>query len=270
MVGDGDGLPLDHLVRREILQRERAAAQVHVVDDALGELAAVEDGRSVAREPLERVAELRNREALPCLEGAAGVAVHDVALGRVPEQRVEDPVQVSLQRRELEALARQRDGRGDELGPVQPAPAPVRALEAEGRAGHGDGGRAGPEHLLRVAVEVDRELEQVVGRCRGARHRDEEVEHRRQPARRLVHEHEAAAAGSRERALAHPRDERRRHTGVDGAAAGAEDAGTRLRGQGLARCDRTVHLSFTFYGNPAPKRDNLKSRSSSDDMKARK
>ena len=37
----------------------------------------------------------------------------------------------------------------------------VRRLEPERRAGHGDRGRARVEHLLRVAVEVDGELEQL-------------------------------------------------------------------------------------------------------------
>ena len=230
---------------------------------------AIENRRAVAREPVERVAEIRDREPVAQPVRPPAAAVHRVALRRVAQQPIENRVQVPLHRRQLEAVARERRRRRDELRPRHPPPAAMRVLEAERRPGHRHRRRARPEQLLRVAVEVDRQLEQLGGRVRRLRHRHEEVEHRRLRALRLVDEHEAAAARAGQRALAHPRDERGRHARVHGAAARPEHPGARLRGQRMTRCDRSFHFSFIFDGNPAPNPANLKFRCTSDDMKSR-
>ena len=228
-------LALDDRILRQILEREGAAASAHVVDDLPGETAGVEGPGPLPRETVERVRELRNREPLAFDVRAPVVAVHRVTLRRMAQEGIEDPVQIGLRRAEPEAFPGERGRRGDELRPLEPPPAPVSRLEAESQARHG-------------------ELEQLGRRGRRPRNRDERVEHRGRGRLPLVHEHEPAAPGTGERALANPGHERRRDAGVHRAPAGTQDAGACLRGQRMAGCDRTVHLSFTFERNPGIER----------------
>ena len=65
---------------------------------------------------------------------------------------------------------------------MEAAPNAVRHREAERRSRNRNGSGARPEQLLRVAVEVDRQLEQLDPRRR-PRNRNEEVEHDRPPRR---------------------------------------------------------------------------------------
>ena len=147
-------------------------------------------------------------------------------------------MQVPLHRGQLEAVPRERRGRRDELRPRHPSEAAMRVLEAERRAGHRDRRRARPEQLLRVAVEVDGQLEQLAPGSQPRGHRHEEVEDASSfRALRLVHEHESAPARACQRALAYPGDERGRHAGIDGAPTCLQHAGARLRGQRVAGCD---------------------------------
>ena len=177
-----------------------------MLDDTAGQRAAIEDVRAALGDPLERVGEVRQHEPLARMQRPVliGTAVHRVPLRRVAEQPVEDPVQVALRRRQLDALAGEARRRGDEVGPRHRPEPPVRRLQAERRARDGDRGRAGLEDLLRVPVEVDLEPQQLAGLGRRRRNRDEEVEQSRRSVATLVDEHEAAAAGPRQRALAHP------------------------------------------------------------------
>ena len=198
-----------------------------MLDHRPRKLAAVQRLRSIRTDPLERLAELRNREPLACEKRPA--AVHRVALRRVPQQSVEDPMQVRLRGRQLETLPREPYGRRGELRPRHRPPAAVRRLEAECRPGHRDGGRARPEVLLRVAVEVDDQLQQLAGGVRGSRNGDEEIEQPRLSVPRVVDEHEAAPARARQRALAHPRRERGRNARIDGVSACRQYLRARLR-----------------------------------------
>ena len=94
------------------------------------------------------------------------------------------------------------------------------------------------EDLDRVA-EVDHDRVQRRARRR-ARTRpgrlDHEVEQHRLAARRR-HQHVAAGAEPGQQRLGHERRHQRRQRGVDGVAAGAQDVGAGLSGQGVAGRD---------------------------------
>ena len=117
---------------------------------------------------------------------------------------------------------------------------------AVGRAhGHRARGRADVEDLGRVA---ERHVDVVHGPALvrlepppGDVH--EEVEQARAAVVSAVDEHEPAATRPRERALGHPRRERRRNARVDGVAALGEHARARVGGQRVAGGDRTPHRS---------------------------
>ena len=232
---DAHRFALDHFVRLEIVQRERSTAFVHVLDDAL---ARDRPYRELTRLPRairsNVVAELRDPEALALPIRTPVVAVHRVALGRMAQQPVEDLVQIPLRRRQLEAFARQRSRRRNELRPRHPPPPGMRLPRPERGAWHRDRRRTRPEELLRIAVEIDRQLQER------ARRRPPAAPSRRSRARpssrrSLVHEHEPAAARARQRALAHPRRERSRDTSINSRAACSQYPCSRLGGQRMAR-----------------------------------
>src|SRR5436305_13290714 len=93
------------------------------------EIAVVERVDALVREQLERRRELGER---------ARVAVHRVALRRVAQQWIEYVEQVLRDRRQLEALAGEIDGRRKERGPRDPAPTRMRNGQSERSAGNGN------------------------------------------------------------------------------------------------------------------------------------
>ena len=101
------GLAPDHLVRGQVGDRQAAAAFFDRARDLLCELAAVERRRALRGDPLERAGEIREAEEVARLQaGAVGPAVEAASLGGVPEDQVEDRVQVRLRPCELDALPR--------------------------------------------------------------------------------------------------------------------------------------------------------------------
>src|SRR4029077_6839338 len=208
--------------------------------NTLPELAVVEAVGSLGRQLLDRVRQLRHDEALTRSERATRPE-QGVALGCRPEERIEDPVQVGLLLVEDDPLAGQPSGRREELPPWNAAEALVRLPEPEHGSRHGDGRAAGVEELTRVVVEVHRQLDQLGRVGRFPRESDEEVEQMRTRLTGQVHEQEAAAAGAGERALADPGHRGGGDARVDGAAARAQNVGSRLGGERMTGSSRTFH-----------------------------
>ena len=148
--------------------------------------------------------------------------VQRVALGRVPQQRVEDPVQERLHLVEDDALARESRGGSDQLRPRHRAPPGMSLPQAERGPRHGHGHRACVEDLLRIAV-VDDEPDELVRRGGALRHGHEEIEQPRASLCGTMDEQEPAAARTGERALADPGDGRGRDARVDGVSARAQN-----------------------------------------------
>ena len=98
---DGERLALDHLVAGEIGERDR-----NVGGDSLRKLAAVEVVGALGRDLLQGVGQLRHGEPL-ALDERAARPVERVALGRIPQQWVEDAVQKRLDLVENHTLARE-------------------------------------------------------------------------------------------------------------------------------------------------------------------
>src|SRR5207237_1332888 len=101
----------------------------------------------LAPQPCERVRELRNREPLPGAEGAAR-PVERVAVRRVAEQRIEDPVEIGLRLVEDDAVAREPHRRREQLRPRHGSPAAMSFPEPERDTRHCDRRRPGKEDLL--------------------------------------------------------------------------------------------------------------------------
>jgi len=169
-------------------------------------------------------------------------------------------VQVRLRPRQLDAGPRELDRRLQQLPPGQAAVRPVHGLEAERGAGHRARRLADPEHLRRLAVAAEADVDRVhlrAARPRQAepRSRDEEVGDARRAAVRGQDERKPAGPRARERALGDPAGERGRDTGVDRVAAFLERPGTCGRGQRVARRNGPLHLCLIavdvpLYGQP--------------------
>ena len=229
----------DDAVGVQVGGRDHPARLPQVRDDRPPELAVVERPRAAGGDPLERVAEVGKAEPVAC----PALRVHAAALGRVPEDDVEDRVQVRLLTRQLEAVVSELDRRRDEPRPGQRSEGPMGFLEARSVPRDGARGRADVEDLRRLAVEVDVDRFHLGGPARPPEPRrgDEEVQQPRRPVARAVDEHEAAPARARQRALDHPGGEAGRDAGVDRVPALGEHGGADLGGQRVPGGDRPAH-----------------------------
>src|SRR5206468_3685963 len=176
----------------------------------------------------------------------AVLRVERSALLGVPQDHVEDRMQVGLRPGQLDAAAGELDRRLQQHGPRERAVRAVGGLEAGCRARDGAGGDADAEDLVVLGAAAEADVDGLHLAAAGTaasepRNGDEEVE---QPGRAVtgaMDEHEAAGAGAGQRALRDPRGERRGDAGVDGVAALGEDARARLRRQRVAARDRSAH-----------------------------
>src|SRR5206468_8989215 len=141
------GTTADDAVLVEVALREAAAACSDVLDDPGAELAGVELLRTVLREQLERVGEVALHERVADLERPIVLLVHRARLGGVPQDQVEDAVQVRLAVVELDAVACRLDRRREQVTPRQAAERAVRGLQAKRGAGDRAGGGADVEAL---------------------------------------------------------------------------------------------------------------------------
>src|SRR5262249_48793874 len=138
----------DDAVLAQVALREGAAARADVLDDLLAELARVELLCAVQREQLERGGEIVLDERVANEEPAAAVLVDRARLGGMPQDQVEDAVQVRLPVVELHAAACELDGGLEEVAPRQPAEHLVRRLEPERRSRNRTGGGADVERCV--------------------------------------------------------------------------------------------------------------------------
>ena len=184
------------------------------------------------------IADALERRARVSGANAGGIAVDATPTVVALEDPGEDRVQEHALLVPLEALARDRDGRLDELSPLARRESTMDRLEPGQQAGHGDGALADVEHLRPRVAEVDDELLHLAEARR--RHTEEAVEHGRRAAR-LVHEREPAAGRAGERPLGHERGERRGEERVHRVPALAQDSRARLGRQRMTGCDRPSH-----------------------------
>jgi hypothetical protein len=90
-VGDRHRPPADHAIRLEITARDRAAVLLHVRGDRRAELTVVERIRPLGSKHRERAREIGRDEPVARHEPRA-LSVHGSALGRMPQDRVEEHV----------------------------------------------------------------------------------------------------------------------------------------------------------------------------------
>ena len=214
-----------------------------VLDDRVAELAPVELTRAALREALERVREVAHDDLLARGDPSV-LPVDRPALGRVPQDEVEDRMQVGLRSRQLDAVPGERDRRLDQAPPGQRRVALVRRLEARHGTWHGAGPGPDEEDLRRRPVEVDVDrlhvrLDRPAGALPGQR--DEEVEQAIRLVAGPVHEQEPARRRPRERALGDPGGEGGGEARVDGVAALGKDFGAGLGRQRVPGSDRASH-----------------------------
>jgi len=192
----------------------------------------------------KRPGKVRHHDPLAGNEALSSRPVNGATFLGVPEDDVDDRVQVCLRPVQLDALAGRLDRRLEERLPGALPEDAVCRLEPDRRTRHGTRGRADAEDLRCVAVELDVDLFHL-GRLAGAqaasRKLHEEVQQPVGSVARAVDEHEAAAARTGERALGHPRHRGRRDARIDGVPAFPENLGARFRGQRMARCNRATH-----------------------------
>ncbi len=168
---------------------------------------------------------------------AAGVVevAAEVVAAREPLEAVQEAEQT---RRDRKAVLGELDGRREEIRPRQAAVLAMRELEHAQRARHADGETADADVRERLWPPVRAE-EHVGRRGRGSRLAPFV---RRDGAgvaviRCGIDEHERAAADTRGLRLDERQDELHCDRGVDGAAAGAQDAPARFRRVRIRRHD---------------------------------
>src|SRR5205807_726780 len=93
-------------------------------------------------------------ERVPRTEPIPVTLVDRTSLGRMPEDHVEDRMQVRLRTRQLETLTREPDRRREKLLPRKRPVRALRLLEPDRCTRHGDRGPADPKLLGRAAGEV--------------------------------------------------------------------------------------------------------------------
>lgn len=236
--------PVDHVVCREVLARDRAAVLTDVVGDLLPDLAGVKRLWAILRKAVDRLTELGQQEQLTDLRHVAVGRIDRAPFGPVGQDRLEDPVQKRVHLAGRHALARRLDRGLCQLRHRDRAESRVRRVESGSRAVHAAGRRSAVE-LLQRAVEVHCELDLRALRRDRLRRRDEEVEQVRLAARR-VDQHEAAGAETGQRALGDEAREDRRDRGVDRVAAFAQDVRPGFSGQRVTAGDGAARgQSFT-------------------------
>ena len=188
----------------------------------------------------------RSSVATACLRvHARRVAVDAAAALVAQEDPLEDQVQERARLVALEALARQRDRRLDEVAPLARREAAVDLLETGEEPGDRDRALADVEDLRPGVAEVDDELLHLAEPAR--RNLEEAVEHRRL-AGGLVDEREAASGRARERPFRDECGERGCEQRVDGVPAVAQHARAGLGRERVTGCDRASHPGRLLRG----------------------
>ena len=238
----------------------------HLVVDRLRERAAVERVRPLARDQRETPGEIRVCDALAGLERRRPVdraAVPEVGARALGERA--ELLDVARGRERLvpvrhEALARERDRRGEDVGELHGAVALERQREPGDRPGHRDRPVA---VLVRRALDA-RPGEEPVGDAAdqpkhplvGARRRDAvEVQRDRLAALLEVDEHRARACDRGHEGLDHRHRERGRDGGVHGVAPALEDRRAHRGAEWVLGRDEAAGRERRLLGHGQPRLD---------------
>ena len=230
----------------QILQRERAAARLHMRDDRPREIARIETlthPRSASRSSVAPSS--GNASRSPSRDGSPLHRVHRIALRRMPQQRIEDPRAGTPAPPSHEPLARERHRRRHELRPGHPPPAPMGRLEPQRRPRNRHRRRPVRNSCcVSPSKSTASSSKSAVATLLGTVTKKSSIDVLALRCR--MNEHEATAARARQRAFADPGHEGRRNAGVHGRPAGLQHPRARLRGQRMPGCDRSFHAAFTF------------------------
>jgi hypothetical protein len=164
----------------------------------------------------------------------------------VAQDLVQDRVQVRLWPVELNAGSGEIDRGLQELAPGKPAVAPVQGLEAGGGSGHGARCLADPEHLGRLAIAAEADIDRVHrssgrGRKSAAGRRDEEIGDPWGSAVTGNDQGEATRAGPGKGAFGDPGGKRGCHAGIDRVSTLAEHPRACRRCERVPGRDRAIH-----------------------------
>jgi hypothetical protein len=235
-VGSADRAAPDDAVLGQVLLRKQPAALAHGSTERTGERPPVEGDRTLGREQVECVREIRHRQPLAGSKGRA-FAIDASPFALRAKGDVENRMEKCLLRIKVDAVPSHLCGRRNQFRPRDAAVQTMRLAETGHDPRDAARGAADPEELERVLVERDFDLVHC-GRLGSGRaapgNRDEEVEQAIAPIRGPVDEHEPARPRSGQRALRHPGDEPGRDAGVDRVSALLENPRARLRGQRVA------------------------------------
>mmetsp|Transcript_58554 Transcript_58554/g.151347 ORF Transcript_58554/g.151347 Transcript_58554/m.151347 type:complete len:427 (-) Transcript_58554:55-1335(-) len=235
-VGGADRLHEGRRVRLQVVHRHHPAAHVQSGHDALGDTAAVEAllRAELAQQP-EGLAQVR----VPKKFAAARRAPLGQHGRRTSSRAMSEPgraIAPALSRTigDREALLGQLNGRRQDRGELQPAPARDGGLPSRGRAWHGHAQGAERRKLLpacHLRVRPHGLQRQAQGRAPATL----QALHLLRGA--VEEEGEGVAAYARTARLGHIERRGRGHAGIRGGAAGLQDAHPRFAGQRLARGD---------------------------------
>ena len=158
-IGAAERLALHRPVVGEVGQRQGARPDVraHPRHDLLGYRPFLEGTRALLGQELHRVGQRRIGHAVALLLGAAVLVVIDLAQGGLVAQRLDEVEPAFEARRDDEAVAREADGRSEQVVPGELAALLVRHLEHGDRARHADRNarRHGLAEIERLAVGIE-------------------------------------------------------------------------------------------------------------------
>ena len=250
---DAHRLALDDPVLGQVFQRERSAAALHVLDDSL---APDRPRRELTRPPRRAARASRRAPGSRTARPSRYARPSTPYIASPSGEWRSSPSRIRCRYPCIGVSSKpsraSRSRRRHELRPRHPPPPAMRRLETQRRPRNRHRRRTRPEQLLRIAVEIDRQLQQLDrdrAACGTATKKSSTTV---SPVARLVHEHEPAAARARQRALAHPGHERGRDARIHGRPARLQHPRARLRGQRMPGCDCAFHAAWRLRGHPVP------------------
>jgi hypothetical protein len=185
-----------------------AAALLHLRDERAGDLAAVEDVRSLPRNELQRVCQIRLPQPLSRAVGRAVRVQEDRAQRRVRGAPGMPREALRLNLRDEEAVAGEVDRRAHQLG-QRPCPPPPGGLRQR---------RQRPRHRHLAPASRTLDLRTALAQRHPLRRPQRRAVQSLDPPARSPHDHDGAPAQTRHPRLHDRERERRRDRGIDRVA----------------------------------------------------